>query len=171
MKYVAAILLLVGIIITDRAAVAANTLLGDNNQNANRMLEAESLLSQLGYWVVSIDGKSDASTKHAVTAFQKVEGLKRTGVLDNATLERMRSAQRPIAKYVDVAHVEIDISRQVLFMVDDNGVVTHVLPVSTGNNQKYFSEGKWEKAYTPRGRLKVQRQIKGVRKAPLGTKY
>ena len=171
MKYVAAILLLVGIIITDRAAVAANTLLGDNNQNANRMLEAESLLSQLGYWVVSIDGKSDASTKHAVTAFQKVEGLKRTGVLDNATLERMRSAQRPIAKYVDVAHVEIDISRQVLFMVDDNGVVTHVLPVSTGNNQKYFSEGKWEKAYTPRGRFKVQRQIKGVRKAPLGTIY
>ena len=171
MKYVAAILLLVGIIITDRAAVAANTVPGDNNQNANRMLEAESLLSQLGYWVVSIDGKSDASTKHAVTAFQKVEGLKRTGVLDNATLERMRSAQRPIAKYVDVAHVEIDISRQVLFMVDDNGVVTHVLPVSTGNNQKYFSEGKWEKAYTPRGRFKVQRQIKGVRKAPLGTIY
>lgn len=171
MRYVAAILLLVGIIITDRAVAAANTPEQGNDPKMNRVLEAESLLSQLGYWVVNVDGKSDASTKHAITAFQKVEGLKRTGILDNATLERMRNASRPRAKYVDVAHVEIDISRQVLFMVDDSGTVTHVLPVSTGNNQKYFSEGKWEKAYTPRGRFKVQRQIKGVRKAPLGTIY
>lgn len=169
MRYAAILLLLVGIIITDRAA--ANTPEQNADPKVARLMEAESLLADLGYWVVSVDGKTDASTKHAVTAFQKVEGLKRTGVLDDATLERMRTAQRPLPKYVDVAHVEIDITRQVIFVVDDSGTVTHILPTSTGNNQKYFSEGKWEKAYTPRGRFKVQRQIKGARKAPLGTIY
>ena len=47
----------------------------------NRLLEAEQILSGLGYWVLTVDGKADASTRHAITAFQKVERLKRTGSL------------------------------------------------------------------------------------------
>jgi len=69
------------------------------------------------------------------------------------------------------AHVEIDISRQVILLVNDEGVVTNVLSTSTGNGARYFSEGKWETAYTPRGTFKIQRQIKGIRKAALGTIY
>jgi lipoprotein-anchoring transpeptidase ErfK/SrfK len=121
--------------------------------------------------VTNVDGKYDDSTRQGIIAFQKVEGLKRTGVIDDKVLRELRLATRPTPKYQGPAHVEIDISRQVIFLVNDEGLVTKVLSTSTGNNERYFSEGKWEKAYTPRGVFKIQRQIKGVRKAPLGTIY
>lgn len=140
-------------------------------QNSAKLAEAEQKLAALGYWVIKPDGAADASTRHAITAFQKVNRLKRTGMLNEETNKALRTAARPVAKYSGPAHVEIDLTRQVLFMVDDNGQVTHVLPVSTGNNQRYFSEGKWQRAVTPAGTFKVQRQIKGPRKAPLGTIY
>ena len=138
---------------------------------AARNQEAEQMLSRLGYWVTKVDGRYDDSTRQGVIAFQKVEGLKRTGVIDDKVLRELRLATRPTPKYQGSAHVEIDISRQVIFLVNDEGVVTTVLATSTGNNEKYFSEGKWQKAYTPRGTFKIERQIKGVRKAALGTIY
>lgn len=138
---------------------------------AARVMEAEEILSNLGYWITSVDGKSDDSTRQGIIAFQKVEGLKRTGVLDDNVLRAMRLAGRPVAKHQGAAHVEIDISRQVILLVDDSGAVTKVLSTSTGNGERYLSEGKWDRAYTPRGTFKIQRQIKGVRKAPLGTIY
>jgi lipoprotein-anchoring transpeptidase ErfK/SrfK len=162
-------MLVLGVLVADRATTYAAT--GETEKSAARMQEAETLLSQLGYWVMKADGKTDASTKHALTAFQKVEGLKRTGVLNDATHERLRTASRPVPKHFGAAHVEIDITRQVLFLVDEDGTVTHILPVSTGSGERYFSEGKWQTAYTPRGDFKVQRQIKGIRKAALGTIY
>jgi lipoprotein-anchoring transpeptidase ErfK/SrfK len=138
---------------------------------AAKVQEAEEILSTLGYWITKVDGRSDDSTRQGIIAFQKVEGLKRTGVLDDKVLTALRLASRPVAKHGGPAHVEIDISRQVIFLVDDQGDVTNVLSTSTGNGERYFSEGKWQKAYTPRGTFKIQRQIKGVRKAPLGTIY
>ncbi len=140
-------------------------------KRAARIKEAEAILSDLGYSITKVDGKSDDSTRQGIIAFQKVEGLKRTGVLDDKVLRELRLATTPVAKHKGAAHVEIDISRQVIFLVDDEGKVTKVLSTSTGNNERYLSEGKWQKAYTPRGTFKVQRQIKGIRKAPLGTIY
>jgi lipoprotein-anchoring transpeptidase ErfK/SrfK len=138
---------------------------------AAKVQEAEQVLSSLGYWITKVDGKSDDSTRQGIIAFQKVEGLKRTGVLSDDVLRSLRLASKPSAKYSGAAHVEIDISRQVIFLVNDAGEVTNVLSTSTGNGERYFSEGKWQKAYTPRGTFKIQRQIKGIRKAPLGTIY
>ena len=138
---------------------------------AAKIKEAEEILTNLGYWITKVDGRSDDSTRQGIIAFQKVEGLKRTGVLDDNVLRALRLADRPVPKYQGEAHVEIDITRQVIFLVDDAGEVTKVLSTSTGNGEKYFSEGKWQKAYTPRGTFKIQRQIKGVRKAPLGSLY
>jgi lipoprotein-anchoring transpeptidase ErfK/SrfK len=136
-----------------------------------KTLQAEQILSDMGYWVISVDGASDDSTRQAIMAFQKVEGLKRTGVLTDQVLEAMRNASRPAAKYSGPAHVEIDISRQVIFLVDDAGQVSKVLSTSTGSGERYFSEGKWQRAYTPRGKFVISRQIHGIRKAPLGTIY
>lgn len=169
MRYIAAIMLVLGVLVGDK--LYANTNTGEAKQGAARVREAEVKLAELGYWITKVDGVSDASTKHAITAFQKVEGLKRTGLLNAVTMERLRAASRPVPKHAGAAHVEIDITRQVLFLVDDNGVVTHILPVSTGSGERYFSQGKWQKAYTPRGTFKIQRQIKGNRKAALGTLY
>lgn len=133
--------------------------------------EAEQILANLGYWITDVDGNSDDSTRQAVIAFQKVEGLKRTGVLNDEVLDALRNASRPVAKYDGAAHVEIDITRQVIFLVDENGQVTKVLSTSTGSGERYFSDGKWERAYTPRGHFAISRQIHGIRKAPLGTIY
>lgn len=136
------------------------------------LLEAETLLFNLGYWILRVDGVADASTWHAITAFQKVEGLKRTGRLSSSGMEALRFASAPKAKFqTGVAHIEIDITRQVLFLTDSSGVVARILPVSTGNEKRYFDEGKWQIAHTPRGRFRIQRKINGVRKAPLGNLY
>lgn len=135
-------------------------------------LEAEKKLAELGYMLTKADGVADASTKHAVTAFQKVEGLKRTGVINATLLESLRSASRPEPRYkLGEAHIEVDITRQVLFMVDASDKVTHILPVSTGNDKKYKDQGKWSVAVTPRGAFDIYRKINGVRKAPLGNLY
>ena len=155
------------------ASVYANTPETTTNaqMKAARIKEAEGLLSGLGYWITKVDGRSDDSTRQGIIAFQKVEGLKRTGVLDEKVLRALRLATKPTPKHKGPAHVEIDITRQVIFLVNDAGEVTNVLSTSTGNGEKYFSEGKWQTAYTPRGSFKIQRQIKGVRKAALGSLY
>lgn len=160
----------IGIILTGSViARAAGT--GEAEQRKARTMEAEQILSNLGYWITKVDGASDDSTRQAVIAFQKVHGLKRTGVLSDQVLTAMRTASRPAPKYTGDAHVEIDITRQVIFLVNGDGQVTNVLSTSTGNGERYFSEGKWDRAYTPRGQFTITRQIKGVRKAPLGTIY
>ena len=135
-------------------------------------LEVEQRLNDLGYWITKVDGKRDDSTRQAVIAFQKVEGRKRTGVLSAADAELLRNASRPTPKYASgPAHVEVDINRQVLFVVDDEGVVKKTVSVSTGNEKKYFDDNQWQVAHTTRGNFKVQWKYNGVRKASLGDLY
>lgn len=162
-----------------RAIILAAVMLGLVSATAaspptkqTEMLEIEQLLSDLGYWILKVDGRADASTRHAIIAFQKVEGRKRTGKIGPADLEALRSAQRPAPRHqTGATHVEVDISRQVLFLVDASGTVTHILPVSSGNGKKYFDQGKWQIAHTPRGRFRIVRKISGVRRASLGNLY
>lgn len=139
-------------------------------QSSKQILEAEKLLSDLGYWVLKVDGVADSSTRHAIVAFQKVE-KRRTGILNEAELKALRLASRPTPKFSGEAHIEVDITRQVLFLVNENGVVTHILPISSGNDEKYQQDGKWQVAHTPRGEFMIERQIHGTRKAPLGNLY
>ena len=166
-------LLLVGAIVS--SALAANNNGGSEAAitNRNQIAEAEQLLASMGYMVTNSDGRMDALTRHAVMAFQKVEGMKRTGVLTPSVLERMRAASAPAPKYGGAAHVEVDMTRQVLFIVDDEGKVTTIVPVSTGSGERYFDKerNKWDVANTPRGEFKIQRKINGARTAPLGQIY
>jgi lipoprotein-anchoring transpeptidase ErfK/SrfK len=137
-----------------------------------RTKEIEQMLSDLGYWITKVDGVSDSSTRHAIIAFQKVEGRKRTGVMKAGDIEALKFASRPEARHnTGAVHVEVDITRQVLFLVEGDGTVKLILPVSTGNDKKYFDQGKWQIATTPRGQFEIQRKINGVRKAPLGDLY
>jgi lipoprotein-anchoring transpeptidase ErfK/SrfK len=137
-----------------------------------QLLEAEALLYGLGYWVLKVDGVADPSTRHSIMAFQKVERLKRTGTLTEGVLEALRSASRPKARFkTGHAHMEIDISRQVLFLTDEHDAVARILPVSTGNEERYFDQGKWQIAHTPRGAFRIERKINGIRRAPLGVLY
>ena len=157
----AAILTLVAVfLMTSVTAFASGR--PSNEERKAKALEAEQILSDLGYWITKVDGVSDDSTRQAILAFQKVQGLKRTGVMDDSVFEAIRNASRPAAKYSGAAHVEIDISRQVIFLVDDSGQVTKVLSTSTGSGERYFSQGKWERAYTPRGHFVISRQIHDI---------
>ncbi|HWP42395.1 MAG TPA: L,D-transpeptidase family protein [Blastocatellia bacterium] len=133
--------------------------------------EAEERLSELGYWTGPVDGILDEGTRHALIAFQKVEGRPRTGKLDPGELEAIRNATRPNPIESGFAHIEIDLARQVLFMVDASGTVTNILPVSTGTEKLFTEGGRTRRAVTPLGRFTVYRKINGWRRSPLGLLY
>ena len=134
-------------------------------------LEAEQRLWNLGYWAGPVDGKFDSDSRHALIAFQKVERRVRTGKLTLDELNALRPATRPQPRHGRYPHAEIDLERQVLFIVDESGEVMRILPVSTGNRQLYMDHSQIHRARTPTGTFKVQRKIKGWRLSSLGLMY
>jgi hypothetical protein len=133
--------------------------------------EARELLGALGYWVnLDVKGK-DVSLRHALIAFQKIEGRPRTGVLTKEEIDALRTARRPLARESGYAHIEIDLCRQVLFVVDCCGAILRILPVSTGSGECFTEGGRTRLAVTPTGRFKVTRKVEGWRKSPLGLLY
>ena len=135
------------------------------------ILTAERRLSDLGSWTGPVDGTLDSGSRHALIAFQKVEGRQRTGKLTRVELQALLSAQRPLPKYSGDAHVEVALNRQVLFLVDTTGTITHILPVCTGNEKTYMDHGEIHRAHTPRGRFRVLRKLGGWRLSSLGLLY
>ena len=133
--------------------------------------EAEQRLWDLGYWAGPIDGNFDSASRHALIAFQKVERRARTGHLTLKELNALRQASRPVPRRILYPHVEIDLERQVLFLVDETGAVLRVLPISTGSGELYVDRGRVERAITPTGSFKVLRKINGWRKSSLGLLY
>jgi hypothetical protein len=134
-------------------------------------LEAEQRLWDLGYWAGPVDGKFDSDSRHALIAFQKVERRGRTGKLTLDELDALRAATRPRPLHANYPHVEIDLERQVLFVIDESGEITRILPVSTGNGELYMDHGQIHRARTPTGTFKVLRKIKGWRLSSLGLMY
>lgn len=134
-------------------------------------LGAERRLWDLGYWAGPIDGKFDSDSRHALIAFQKVERRARTGKLTLDELNALRTATRPLPRNGRYPHVEIDLERQVLFVIDESGEVARILPVSTGNGELYMDHGQIHRARTPTGTFKVLRKIKGWRLSSLGLMY
>lgn len=133
--------------------------------------QAQQRLSDLGYWIPSVDGKWREGSRQALIAFQKVEGRARTGRLNERELAALRSAQTPIARERGFPHVEVELKRQVLFIVGAGGIVSKILPVSTGNGEPFTIEGETEPAITPTGRFRVYRKLPGWRESPLGLLY
>jgi N-acetylmuramoyl-L-alanine amidase len=133
--------------------------------------EAQQRLIDLGYWIEEADGKWGEASRHGLIAFQKVERRKRTGKLTPDELQALRTAARPAPRERGFLHVEVDLQRQVLFMVDAEGTVSKILPVSTGNGKLFTIEGETERAVTPLGRFRVYRKLEGWRKSPLGLLY
>jgi len=156
---------------------------GSSRANAHRLrsaaqqlstpekLEAEQRLWDLGYWAGPVDGKFDSDSRHALIAFQKVEKRARTGRLTLDELNALRAATRPQPLHTRYPHVEIDLERQVLFVVDENREIARILPVSTGNGALYMDHGQIHRARTPTGTFKVLRKIKGWRLSSLGLMY
>lgn len=132
--------------------------LGSQGEYVRRL---ESRLVSLRYRPGPLDGVFDHKTAAAVTAFQKVEGLSRDGhagtqvwtALGKASLPKLRSTG-------DDNRVEIDLTRQVLFLAQ-GGELVKVLPISSGTTG-------WR---TPTGHFRIQRKIPRWRESELGLLY
>jgi hypothetical protein len=132
--------------------------------------EAEGQLAEMGYWSGAVDGVFDSATQSALIAFQKWEGRSVTGKLTVEELEAIRSSVAPKAREVGYEHVEVDLDKQVLMLVNDEGNV-RVLPVSSGNGKEFFYDGQISVAYTPRGRFVVYEKGVGWENNVPGSMY
>jgi lipoprotein-anchoring transpeptidase ErfK/SrfK len=173
-KFIGCSLVLMALAVSASTAAAGT---GDKKKRVRASLarteikEAESKLSEMGYWTGPVDGVLDSESRQALIAFQKVEGRDATGKLTRGEFDAIKNATQPKAKDPGYRHVEVDLDRQVLFIVDDGGTVAGILPVSTGSGKHYSEKGMSGTAYTPRGRFKVYNKASGWKKSPLGMLY
>jgi hypothetical protein len=117
-------------------------------------------LRSLTYRPGEIDGVYDHRTRDAVMAFQKVERLHRDGIAGESFWECIFTARTPLPKLEgEGTRVEVDLTRQVLFMITDNEV-WKIVHVSTG----------WGSG-TPTGRGKVGTKQVGWNHCPVGWMY
>jgi hypothetical protein len=133
--------------------------------------EAERKLADMGYWTGPVDGAIDGITHTALVAFQKWEGRPITGRLTRDELEAIREANPPQAKDSGYRHVEVDVDRQVLLLIDADGAVVKIVPVSTGSGKRYNEKGGRGLAYTPKGRFRIYGKAFGWKRSPLGLLY
>lgn len=121
----------------------------------------EQRLASLKYQVGAVDGVYDEPLKDAVLAFQKVERLSRDGEVGPQVWSRITSAGMPALRLSAGGNrVEVDLSRQVLLLVN-GGQIVKILPISSGR------EG-WR---TPTGHYRIQRKLPYWRESSLGLLY
>lgn len=129
-------------------------------------------LIELGYRPGDPDGRYGAQTASAVLAFEKREGLQRDGQAGPGVMAALESPQGAGPR--DAANgprIEVDLDRQIAFVVDAAGAVT-TINISSGSGRTYDKPGGGTAAaYTPSGEFAVERSIDGIRKAPLGSLY
>jgi peptidoglycan hydrolase-like protein with peptidoglycan-binding domain len=86
-------------------------------------------LSDLGFWLKTVDGKFDLTTKQAVMAYQKYVGITATGSVDAKTAAALAMAQFPavgLDSRGDV--VQVDKKRQLAFVMRE-GITVMALNV------------------------------------------
>ena len=104
----------------------------------------------------------DGRMLDAVYAFQKVQGLPRSGLVDARFWSRLANPRVPAPRYTRPAnHLEVNKGRQVLYVVR-GGRVALIVPVSTGTGGPHF---------TPVGRFAIYRKVVGFDPSPLGTLF
>jgi L,D-transpeptidase catalytic domain/Putative peptidoglycan binding domain len=119
-------------------------------------------LAALHYAVPGIQSSFDGNVLESVYAFQKVQRLPRTGAVGSAVWTRLERPLVPQPRYRrPLDHIEVDKTRQVLFVVR-GGTVALISPVSTAGIAGY---------YTPVGRFAISRKIPGYDPSPLGVLY
>lgn len=135
------------------------------------VMQLEERLELLRFDVGARDGKYDEALTYAVNAFQRQQGLPRTGVADAATLNSLAISglATPIIDSPHSNRVEIDKQRQIVQVWMGNKL-TRVMPTSTGSEVPYCSKksGRCGSAKTSVGTFKIYRKDPGVQVGPLG---
>ena len=136
-------------------------------------LELEQRLVDLRYDVGAVDGNFDAVTRSAAMAFQKLNGMARTGEITpefTASVMSTNGTPPPLVPGGGANRVEIDLTRQVLFLYEGDAL-SRILPVSTGNGERFCEGGPCRNAVTPTGDYDIYRQGEGWERGPLGSLY
>ncbi len=133
------------------------------------VVELQTRLTELGYNPGGTDGNYGSQTTSAVMAFQKVEGLGVDGDPGPEVLARLAAPQGSMPSGGS-SRIEIDLGRQVLFIVTDG--TTRAVNTSTGNGETFqWPDGSDGLAYTPTGTFSVIYRIEGLDEGPLGVMY
>jgi lipoprotein-anchoring transpeptidase ErfK/SrfK len=135
------------------AAPAGAIVTGSSKAAVSRVQQR---LLDLGFWLDAANGSYGRTTQQAVMAFQKANGLSRDGTAGPATLAALAGASRPTPRQA-VDGIEIDLGRQLLLIVQ-GGQLLWAFNTSTGTSA----------TPTPPGDFAIDRQIDGMRHAPLG---
>lgn len=123
-----------------------------------------------GFRPGDVDGEFGGATYQAVLAFQKHHGLERDGIfrpddwdlLSQAATVRLRE---------EADRIEIDLGKQVLYLVDDHEVQA-VLPVSSGNGGTFVNyTGSTVRAQTPEGKYSFYKERNYYHRSYLGAMY
>jgi peptidoglycan/xylan/chitin deacetylase (PgdA/CDA1 family) len=129
---------------------------------------AQKTLNSITFPAGAIDGSFGYSMEQATWAFEKYKELPRDATITPQEMEQIAVSHRPHApRRATKTFVDVDISRQVLREVR-KGRVTHTLPVSSGGEYQYSSDGGTYTAHTPRGDFTIERKIPGWRTSRLG---
>lgn len=140
-----------------RATIGLPHLRWGSSGAAVRQLTAR--LLQLHY-AAPATSRFDGRVLDAVYAFQKVQGLPRTGTVDSRLWRRLQTPRVPRPRYIAPAsHLEVNKPLQVLFVVRRSRVAL-IVPVSTG-----------ALGFTPVGRFAIHRKVAGFDPSPLGTLF
>ena len=95
----------------------------------------------LGYWIGAPDGSYGQLTRQAVMAFQKAQiAWAATASPVPPPWPPLEAAARPAPRDASGSHIEIDLDRQILLVVQD-GQTPWVLNTSTGNGEAYAAPG------------------------------
>ncbi|MDH3398096.1 MAG: L,D-transpeptidase family protein [Acidimicrobiia bacterium] len=141
---------------------------GDSGPWVERLQER---LAEAGFRPGEPNGRFGQATLGAVYAFQKVHDLDRDGFF-RAEHWQLLNANVELPILPDVPdRVEVDLSKQVLFLVKADRVKA-VLPVSSGNGATYRgSSGSPVRARTPEGDYAFYKRVDGWRISYLGGLY
>ena len=140
--------------------VAEDGLVHSRGSSGSKVTLIQDRLVQLGYFISDTRGTFGYGTAHAVTAFQKVQGLTRDGQAGPTTKWFLNHPGIPVGASTSGRVIEVQLAKQVVLLVE-NGKVKWIFDASSGASA----------TPTPKGRYSIYRQIDGYRHAPLGTLY
>lgn len=118
------------------------------------VLELQSQLTALGYWLGTPDGVFGDSTQQAVYAIQKAAGIPVDGVVGPETEAAIKDGVRPIPRSTSGYVVEVNLRRNLVMFVK-SGTLEYTLNTSTGGGYTYTVDGETAVAATPVGTFHI----------------
>lgn len=126
----------------------------------------------LKYDVHTVDDVFDGDTAFAVVAFQKQEGMPRTGRVTQDVADRLGTAGQAGLRVPGggPTRLEIDLPHQIMLVVI-NDALDRVLPVSTASGERFCDGGRCRTAVSHPGSFRISRRIAGWHRSDLGRLY